>query len=117
MKRPLILIFSLAAIVTWTLSTRAADVKPADAKAVYDKQCAKCHGKTGKGDTKMGKKLKAANYTDPKVQAKLKDEVAFKAIKEGVKKNGKTRMKPAKGLNDEQMKALVKYVRAFAKKK
>ena len=28
-----------------------------DAKETYDKSCAKCHGKEGKGDTKQGAKL------------------------------------------------------------
>lgn len=28
----------------------------AKAKALYTKECAKCHGPDGKGDTKMGKK-------------------------------------------------------------
>ena len=41
----------------------------ADAKALYEKDCAKCHGADGKGDTKMGKTLGAKDYTDAKVQA------------------------------------------------
>ena len=39
----------------------------------------------------------------------------LKAIKEGVKDGDKTRMKAAEGLSDEEMKALVAYVRAFKK--
>ncbi|MGZ4974648.1 MAG: c-type cytochrome, partial [Limisphaerales bacterium] len=65
-------------------------VRADDAQANYDKQCAKCHGADGKGDTKMGKKLGAKDYTDAKVQAELKDDEAFKAVKEGLKdKDGK----------------------------
>jgi cytochrome c553 len=64
----------------------------------------------------MGKKLGAKDYTDPKVQDELKDDVAFKAIKEGLKdKDGKTLMKPADGLSDDDIKGLVAYVRKFKK--
>jgi len=88
----------------------------ADAKENWDKQCAKCHGKEGKGDTKMGQKVGVKDYTDAKVQGEMKDEAAFKAIKEGVKdKEGKTLMKPGEGLSDDDIKALVKLVRGFKK--
>ena len=67
-----------------------------DAKANYESNCAKCHGADGKGQTKMGQKLGVKDYTDPKVQEALKDDVAFKSIKEGLKDtDGKTLMKPA----------------------
>jgi cytochrome c553 len=109
MKKTLML--SLAIVAAACLSVRAAD-----AKANYEKDCAKCHGAEGKGDTKMGKKTGAKDYSDPKVQAELKDDAAFKAIKEGLKdKEGKSVMKPAEGYSDEEIKALVAYMRTFKK--
>jgi len=88
----------------------------ADAKAQYEQDCAKCHGADGKGETKMGKKLGAKDYTDAKVQAELKDEAAVKAIKEGLKdKDGKVLMKPVEGISDADAKALVAYMRTFKK--
>ncbi len=88
----------------------------ADAKALYEKDCAKCHGPDGKGDTRMGKKLGAKDYSDAKVQAALTDDAAFKAIKEGLKdKEGKTLMKPIEGASDDDIKALVGYMRTFKK--
>ena len=98
------------------LAVPALSLRAADAKALYAKDCAKCHGEDGKGETKMGKKLGAKDYTDAKVQAELKDEAAFKAIKDGLKdKDGKTLMKPAEGASDEEIKALVAYMRTFKK--
>jgi cytochrome c553 len=87
----------------------------AESKETWEKTCAKCHGPDGKGDTKMGKKLDIKDLTDAKMQASLKDEEMFKAIKEGVKDGDKTRMKAAEGLSDDEMKALVTYVRSLKK--
>lgn len=86
-----------------------------DAKATYDAQCAKCHGANGNGDTKMGKKLGIKDYTDAKVQAELKDDKAFKSIKEGLKDGDKTLMKPAEGLSDDQIKGLVAFMKTLKK--
>jgi cytochrome c553 len=109
MKKILVLatIFGFAAV----LSARAAD-----AKANWDSLCAKCHGAEGKGDTKMGQKLGVKDMTDAKVQADLKDEAATKNIKEGLKDaDGKTLMKPFDTLSDDEVKALVQYVRTLKK--
>lgn len=106
-----ILTVSIAIIAGATLSAAAAD-----AKATYEKSCAKCHGAEGKGDTKMGQKLGCKDYSDAKVQAELKDDAAAKAIKEGVNdKEGKVLMKPAEGLSDSEIKDLVAYFRTFKK--
>ena len=102
---------SVAIIVASAWSAAAADVKEN-----YEKECTKCHGADGKGDTKMGKKLGAKDYTDPKVQAEVKDDAGIKAIKEGLKdKEGKALMKPAEGLSDADIKALMAYMRTFKK--
>lgn len=100
-----------------TLSFAAAlTASAADAKENWEKLCAKCHGADGKGQTKMGQKLGIRDYTDAKVQEELKDDVAFKSLKEGLKdKEGKTLMKPVEGLSDDEIKALVAYVRTFKK--
>ena len=96
------------------MAVSALSASAADAKATYEKDCAKCHGKDGKGKTKMGEKNNAKDYTDAKVQEELKDDAAFKAIKDGYKnKEGKEVMKPAEGLSDEEIKGLVAYMRKF----
>ncbi|MBI5382688.1 MAG: cytochrome c [Opitutae bacterium] len=88
----------------------------ADAKANWDEMCAKCHGSAGAGDTKMGKKLNLRDLTDAKVQAQFTDADAFKAMKDGLKdKEGKLKMKAMEGLSDDDIRALVAYVRGLKK--
>lgn len=98
-----------------TLALTALSASAADAKQTWETTCAKCHGADGKGDTKMGKKLDIKDLTDAKLQASVKDEEMLKAIKEGVKDGEKLKMKAAEGLNDDEMKALVTYVRSLKK--
>ena len=106
-----LIMLSIAAMAMATLSAHAGD-----AKALYDQSCANCHGADGKGNTKMGQRLGVKDYTDAAVQAALKDDAAFKSIKEGLKNNdGKTEMKPADGIADDDIKALVAYMRTFKK--
>lgn len=91
-----------------------ASVRAADAKANFTSKCALCHGKEGKADTKAGIKVGAKDFTDAKVQAAMKDEEMFKAIKEGLKKDGKTKMTPySEKFSDTEIKDLVAYVRKF----
>ncbi len=107
MKKLLVLISAFVALGVVSASA-------ADAKEAYDKSCTKCHGADGKGQTKMGQKLVIKDYTDAKVQAGFTDEEAFKALKEGLKdKDDKILMKPVENLSDDEIKGLVKYVRAF----
>ena|ERR1035438_2386036 len=104
------ILIAAAALTAAVVTASAADVKEN-----WEKSCAKCHGPDGKGDTKMGKKLEIKDFTDATYQASMKDEDMLKAIKEGVKDGEKVRMKAAEGLSDDEMKALVTYVRAFKK--
>lgn len=106
----------LLAVGLVTAAAAALSLSAADPKALYEKECTKCHGSDGKGDTKMGKKLGAKDYSDAKVQAELTDAAATKAIKDGLKdKEGKTLMKPAEGITDDDIKGLVAHMRTFKK--
>ena len=102
---------TLALIVAVTMSAAAADVK-----TNWDKHCLKCHGADGKGNTKMGKQSGVKDYTDPKVQAEMKDENAVKIIKEGIVEKGKKKMDPyGDKLTDDEIKALIAHIRSFKK--
>ena len=109
MKKQLMLVLA-------SLAVAAGMVYAGEVKAVYDKDCAKCHGPDGKGQTKMGQKLSIKDFTDAKVQDGMKEEAMAKAIKEGIKdKDGKVTMKPIEGVAEVELKALVPYVRALKK--
>ncbi|HEV2436591.1 MAG TPA: cytochrome c [Verrucomicrobiae bacterium] len=85
-----------------------------DVTATWNMNCAACHGKDGKGQTMMGRKLTIKDLTDAKVQASFTDDQATKAIKEGVVENGQTKMKAfGEKLSDDDIKALVAHVRSF----
>jgi mono/diheme cytochrome c family protein len=106
----------LVTLVIAAIALAGVTAYAADGKALYEKDCAKCHGQDGKGQTKMGQKMGAKDYTDAKVQEAMKDDAAVKAVKEGLKdKEGKTLMKPTEGWSDEDIKAVVKYMRSFKK--
>lgn len=103
-------------IITLALATATLSTYGADAASNWKQSCAKCHGQDGAGDTKMGRKLGILDLTDAKAQAKFTDEDAFKAMKLGRKDaNGKITMKAIEGLSDDDMKALVPYVRSLKK--
>jgi len=84
----------------------------ASAPENWTKSCASCHGKTGAGDTVMGKKKGAKDYTSAAEQAKFTDAEATKAIKDGVPDK-------MKGFGDklsaEEITALVAHVRSLKK--
>jgi mono/diheme cytochrome c family protein len=102
-------------VVTVVIATPVA-LLATDAKTNWANNCAQCHGASGKGDTKMGKMLNAMDLTDPKKQSSFTDAKATAAIKDGIKQNGKTTMKAFGGkLSDDEIKALVVYVRSLKK--
>lgn len=107
---------SIVSLVIILLMASAFSGRAADAKALWAANCTPCHSATGKGDTKMGQTLGAMDLTDAKKQASFTDAQATTAIKDGVKQNGKTTMKAFAGkLNDDDIKALVAYVRTLKK--
>ena len=80
-----------------------------DGAALYQSLgCAACHGADGKGNPQM---KDIPHFTDAAWQKKTDDAAMINVIK-----NGKPPMPAYKNrLNDEQSKALVTYIRAFAK--
>lgn len=102
------------AIAGFALAFTAGAARAATAAEIWENSCASCHGADGKAQTKQGKKLKVRDYTDPKVQAELKDDAMLTAILDGVKENGKERMKGFKDeVSEAEAKDLVKFIRTL----
>jgi mono/diheme cytochrome c family protein len=84
----------------------------AQAKAMFNERCARCHGEDGRGETASGNVLDVPNFTDEKFWKEEKgDERFITSIT-----NGKDGM-PAFGkkLSKQEISALLAYVRRFPK--
>ena len=106
----------ITSLIAASFIAAAGAASAADGKALFETNCAKCHGATGKGDTKMGQKAGCKDFTDAAYQATLTEAKMTAAIKDGVKEGDKTKMKPfGDTLSADDIKALAAYVKAFKK--
>jgi cbb3-type cytochrome c oxidase subunit III len=98
-----------AGLLVSSLAFQAA-VPAADGAAIFRKNCMMCHGADGKGFPA----LKTPNFTDPKWQSSIKD----KEMRETIKNGKKGTMMPGFGgqLKDEEISAVVAYIRSLKKK-
>jgi cytochrome c553 len=106
-------LLSIVSVLAFSASAALA----ADASANWGTLCASCHGKDGAGHTKAGKRLGVKDLTAADYQKTFTDADAFSSLKNGFKApDGTEKMKPfAEKLSDDDIKALVAYVRAMAK--
>ncbi len=80
---------------------------------LWKAKCKSCHGDSGKGDTKEGKKYKIDDMSDAGWQSRHDDAKIKKAISEGIPDS---KMKPYKDkLSEAEIDGLVKYIRSFKK--
>jgi cytochrome c6 len=107
MTLPIILSF----LLLWLLAARAEDPK-----TNWTNNCIQCHGLDGSANTSMGKALNAKDLTSAQIQSSFTDVEAAAVIKDGVTRDGTTKMLAFGGkLTDEEIKALVAYVRTLKK--
>lgn len=84
----------------------------ADAKELYEKTCAKCHGQTGMADTKTGKAAKAKQFKgDEKLLGDDVADVVLKSVRDPEKKKHR---EVAKKVTDEDLATIAVYVKALA---
>lgn len=106
---------TLSLVVLFALSATPA-LFATNPATLWKKDCAKCHGDDGRGDTKIGRKRLINDLTDPAFQAQFTDEQATKSIKLGLKDaKGKVIMEAIRGVTDDDIKALVAHVRSLKK--
>jgi mono/diheme cytochrome c family protein len=104
--------FATAVLTLFVLSGNALAGGDAQAgKAVFESKCKTCHGVDGKGNPDIAKVMKVTlpDMTSEAVHSKTDDEFK-KQISEG---SGK--MKPVKGLTDQQLLDVAAYVRTLGK--
>jgi mono/diheme cytochrome c family protein len=88
---------------------------------IFAANCARCHGKEGKGDGPDLVKLQSAvspdDWTDKQSNQELTDTFILAMITKGGKANGKSRMMPAFGdkLNAQQVQDLLAFIRSLPK--
>jgi mono/diheme cytochrome c family protein len=85
-------------------------------RALYEKQCAGCHGDAGKGDGAMGEELnpKPSNLADADWKHGPTDGEIYTVIRDGVKTTG---MKPYRAkMTMHQLWDVVNYVRSLGSK-
>ena len=82
----------------------------ADGAAEFKSRCAACHGKTGAGDTTIGKYLRVRDLGSTEVQMQSDDELLR------VIEKGKGKMPAYEGkLSKAQMGEVVRYIRSLKK--
>jgi mono/diheme cytochrome c family protein len=86
-----------------------------EAKQLFADNCVRCHGADGKGNTKMGRKLRIKDLTSPKLQARLTSDRISEAIRDGSQDSeGKERMPSfADKLTEQQRAAVATYVKTL----
>jgi mono/diheme cytochrome c family protein len=106
----------IACLLALSTALATSSLHAADAAALYNKNCALCHAKDGSGNTMQGKKNKARDFRDAKVQAEFNDAKMAQTIKEGVHEGSKERMDAfGEKFSAEEINALVAYVRGLKK--
>jgi mono/diheme cytochrome c family protein len=121
-RRPLIaLAAGLAAIglftggLAWLLDTPGARPGAGRGERLYIVYCAHCHGEDGRGSWRAALFLiRPGNLTDRARMAQHSDQYLFDIIKHGGAPIGRPGMPGFEHLSDEDLAALVRYVRTLA---
>jgi mono/diheme cytochrome c family protein len=114
---------SLALLMAIVMPAIAAGTEGNDRSGaqLFAANCARCHGKEGKGDGPDLVKLQSAvspdDWTDKESNQELTDSFIVAMITKGGKANGKSRIMPAFGdkLSPQQVQDLLAFIRSLQK--
>lgn len=106
MKPPLTYLF-----ITLFLVAQVTALASSDGQAVFENNCASCHGLDGRAKTPQGKKLKAHDLRE----SRLTDAEIEQQIRQGKQNAAGILVMPAFGkeLSDDDIKAVIVTVKGF----
>ena len=106
MKPPLTYLF-----ITLFLVSQVTALASSDGQAVFENNCASCHGLDGRAKTPQGKKLKAHDLRE----SRLTDAEIEQQIRQGKQNAAGVLVMPAFGkeLSDDDIKAVIVTVKGF----
>lgn len=108
----------LIALASWPLLSLQQSVRANSHRAteIWKEECGSCHGPDGKGRTRAGRQARVKDFTDAAYQDSFTDEEAIQVIKTAKKDGKELRNKNpyADKLTEQEIRALVEYVRQFA---
>ena len=93
-------------LVAGAFSSPASAGHAPDAASLYNRQCAKCHGRDGRSKTSKGRATHSRDLTSGEWQDNVSDERIYNSIS-----NGKGKMPAFKKLSESEIDSLVNYVR------
>jgi cytochrome c oxidase cbb3-type subunit 3 len=110
----------LSVLLFATLASSLGAAHAQDTSLLFKVYCARCHGFEGHGDGADAGTLKShpRDFTDCKLMQTIPDDTMFKAIKDGGTAVNLPNDMPSwsAGLSDDQIHALIKYIRGFCQK-
>ena len=102
--------FVVSVLAAGAFSSSATSGHAPDAASLYNRQCAKCHGRDGRSKTARGRSTHSRDLTSSEWQDNVSDERIYNSIS-----NGKGKMPAFKKLSETEIDSLVNYVRRLRK--
>ncbi len=95
-------------------ASKAENAGVANAKKIYEVDCALCHGANGNGKTDLAKDMSLilGDFTDPKTLQSKTDDQLFDIIRKG---KDKMPGEDASRAKNDDVKALIQYLRSMSK--
>lgn len=119
-RRAWVACFALSVAGLSAILTSVPAFSQEEAKSIFEKSCASCHGAKGRGDGLMSASfpVKPKDWSDCSYMKGVTDATLLSIIKKGGAGADRSPLMPGweGALNDQQIRELVSYIRGFCKK-